>query len=284
METATYEGHYLSSGEFLWRQPIRAYEPNSAGRLGLGNLLRYCEIVANAASAAAGFGALWYQQHGEGWVIYRQTIELAAPIGISEDIDLMTWVRSYTRVTAQRDYLLRRARDGAAVARATTTWAYVEREHQSPRRIPPEIATRLPNIGRVALHERPAWGRAPAAPIPVSDLILRARIYETDTLKHVNNCVYADWLVEAAAQALARWGNAVDPLLAEVASQPLLPRRLTIHYQRSARPGDEIIITTVPTRVGSRGLTLAHSVALRSDMNAPLVTATTDYLAMRGGD
>jgi acyl-CoA thioesterase FadM len=278
MDTATYEGGYLPSGEFLWRQPIRAYEPSSAGRLGLGNLLRYCEIVANAASAAAGFGALWYQQHGEGWVIYRQTIELAAPIGISEEIDLMTWVRSYTRVTAQRDYLLRRARDGAAVARATTTWAYVERERQSPRRIPPEIVTRLPNVERAALHDRPAWGRSPMMPLPVAELTLRARTYEADTLKHVNNCVYADWLTEAAAQAQARWGDAVDPLLAKVASQSLLPRRLTIHYQRSARPGDDIIITTVPTRVGSRGLTLSHTVALRSDTSAPLVTATADYL------
>ncbi len=74
-------GHYLPSGEYVDRQPIRAYEPGANGRLSVGNLLRYCELAANLASKAAGFGPQWYFSRGEGWVIFRTTIELGAGIG-----------------------------------------------------------------------------------------------------------------------------------------------------------------------------------------------------------
>ncbi len=71
---ATLEGRYSPDGVFHWRQAIRAYEPGANGRMGVGALLRYCEMVANGASAAAGFGPQWYRERGEGWVIYRTTI------------------------------------------------------------------------------------------------------------------------------------------------------------------------------------------------------------------
>lgn len=265
-------GSYRPTGEFVWRQPVRAYEPGANGRLGPGNLLRYCEWVANAASAAAGFGPRWYAERREGWVVYRTTLELGAPVGNGESLDLMTWVAAYTRVSAQRGYRLTHAASGATVARALTTWAFVDRERQTPKRIPPEILAQIPRSARVPLPERRTWGTPPSAPFPPAGFALQARGYEADVLQHVNNCVYADWLSEAARLALAGWGDRLP-------AAAWLPRRLRLTYLRSAVPGDDIVITTTLAGLGARGVTLDQTAALRADPAAPLVTARAAYLA-----
>ncbi|MBA3823745.1 MAG: acyl-CoA thioesterase, partial [Ktedonobacterales bacterium] len=113
-------GHYLPTGEFVARAAIRAYEPGSTNRLGIGNLLRYCELAANMASAASGFGAGWYRERDEGWVTFRQTIELVAPVGVGQTLDLMTWVVDFSRVSSRRFYRLTRTDTGAVVARTET--------------------------------------------------------------------------------------------------------------------------------------------------------------------
>src|SRR5438046_1334300 len=104
-------GHYLPTGEFVARAAIRAYEP------GAGNRLGYCELAANMASAASGFGAHWYRDRDEGWVTFRQTIEIVAPVGVGQTLDLMTWVVDFSRVSSRRFYRLTHADTGAVVAR-----------------------------------------------------------------------------------------------------------------------------------------------------------------------
>jgi acyl-CoA thioesterase FadM len=278
MFDAVNPGRYLPTGEYEQLLAVRAYEPRADGAVDMGGLFRYCEIAANAASAAAGHSPIWYFARGEGWVIYRQTVEAHAPIGIGGEVLLQTWVSSYTRVSAQRNYLLRRASDGAIIARGEATWAYVSREDQSPRRIPAEVPVNTPIVERTALSPRPEWGRALVFPQPDATLRWMARGYEADTLKHINNCVYADWLSEAARMAFAMWSNANDPILAHLVHGPLLARRLAVNYQRSARPGDIVVLMTCPERVGSRGLVLHQTIALDHDPTSVLLTATATYV------
>jgi acyl-CoA thioesterase FadM len=268
-------GHYLPTGEFFMRAAIRAYEPGENNRLGIGNLLRYCELAANSASATSGFGAQWYRDRGEGWVTFRQTIELAAPIGVGQTLDLLTWVADYTRVASHRHYRLTRTDTGAVVARTETRWAFVERERQTPRRIPAEITQRIPLVAHRAIPPRPEWPHTAAIALTPMQVEWRARGYEADSLKHVNNCVYGDWLAESARLAFDRWADEAPTM-----RRMWWPRRLTITYQRSARPGDVIILTTQADRVNARGAVLTQSIALRDDPASPLVTATAWYVGM----
>ena len=269
-------GFYRSSGEFVVRQPVRAYEPMANGRMGFGNLLRYCELAANMASAAAEYGPEWYVARGESWVVFRQTIELAAPVTMGDTLDLMTWVQSYTRVSAQRYYRFTNAKTGAVVARAETTWAYVDRATQRPKRVPPEILGRFPTVPRMALPPRVIWGEPVATTLSATLADWWARGYEADSLKHINNCVYADWLHEAARLSFARWAAADATMPAN-----WLPRRLSLSYLRSALPGDVITIATQPQRRHPRGIVLDHTIARRDDPTQPLVTATVWYIATR---
>jgi acyl-CoA thioesterase FadM len=266
-------GHYLPTGEFVMRADIRAYEPGANNRVGIGNLLRYCEIAANSASAASGFTAQWYRDRNEGWVIFRQTIEFAAPVGVGQALDLTTWVRDYTRVASHRYYRLTRVDTGAVVARTETRWAFIERAGQTPRRIPAEIIAHIPLVERQAIPPRPDWPQTATVALAPTQVEWWARGYEADSLKHVNNCVYGDWLAESARLAFDHWGNATPTM-----QRVWLPRRLTINYLRSARPGDVVTLTTQAERVHERGAVLAQSIALRDDPTNPLVTATAWYI------
>ena len=274
-DASSTDGRYLPTGEFVVRQAIRAYEPGANNRLGIGNLLRYCELAANMASAAAGFGAHWYRDRSEGWVTFRQTIELAAPVGVGQALDLMTWVVDFARVSSRRFYRLTRADTGAVVARTETTWAYVARAGQTPRRIPPEISSKLPLVARHAIPPRPQWSNADAPPLAPTQVEWWARGYEADSLMHINNCVYGDWLAEAARLSFDRWGVAAPAM-----QRAWQPRRIAIHYQRSARPGDVIMLTTQAERVNERGAVLTQTIALRDAPATPLVTATAWYMGM----
>ncbi len=272
-ETTEPTGHYLPTGEFVARADIRAYEPGANNRLGIGNLLRYCELAANMASAASGFGAHWYRDRDEGWVTFRQTIELAAPVGVGQVLDLMTWVVDFTRVSSRRFYRLTRADTGAVVARTETTWAYVSRQGQTPRRIPPEITAQIPLVARRGIPARHAWPHTATGTLAPTQAEWGARGYEADSLQHVNNCVYGDWLAESARLAFAAWG-ATEPTMARAWQ----PRRVAINYLRSARPGDAITLTTAAERVNAHGAVLAQSIALRDAPTTPLVTATAWYV------
>ncbi len=186
-------------------------------------------------------------------------------------------MRSYTRVSAQRDYRLTNAATGAIVARATTTWAYVDRDSQIPRRIPTEVSARLPTHAVSSVPGRVAWGEPVVLP-PLATVSWPARGYEADQLRHVNNCVYADWLSEAARLAFDQWRDSADPRLGVLCLESLVPRRVSLHYQRSARPGDMVAIASSPERVGSRGVAIAQTIALAGDPAAVLLTASATYL------
>ncbi|MBA3826291.1 MAG: acyl-CoA thioesterase, partial [Ktedonobacterales bacterium] len=106
-----------------------------------------------------------------------------------------------------------------------------------------------------------------------------ARGYEADSLQHVNNCVYGDWLAESARLAFDRWASEMPTM-----RRTWQPRRLAINYLRSARPGDSITLTTQAERVNERGAVLAQTIALREAPTTPLVTATAWYVSASATD
>ena len=74
------------------------------------------------------------------------------------------------------------------------------------------------------------------------------------------------------------WHAAIDPQLVLLTQSPLLPRRLQISYQHSALPGDEVIITSVPERISSRGIALKQTITRRDEAQTVLITAISEYL------
>jgi acyl-CoA thioesterase FadM len=250
---------------------VRSYEVGDTGATGLGTLLRYLELVATDHSASLGFDNRWYERNGTAWFVRAMDIWLGAQPEMNADLWLATWVADFRRVQARREYAITRAEGGALVARASARWGYVERGTGHPRRLEDELSAAF------ALHpERALPSRAlhlPAPPAARATMTLTARTYEADTQGHINNAVYADWLVEGVRR-LAREHPAVSALRA------VLPRRYLIDYVRPVRVGDVVTVATSATLLGSRRMAVAQAVTSAAD-GAICLSASATYLRTR---
>ncbi len=72
----------------------------------------------------------------------------------------------------------------------------------------------------------------------------RVQHYEADSMQHVNNAIYFDWLEEPLALLAAQWKLPH--------SMRLCARRHTSEFLRGALPGDEVEIHTKLSGVGRR--------------------------------
>ena len=87
--------------------------------------------------------------------------------------------------------------------------------------------------------------------LPLYQVEIRVRGYEVDSLGHVNNAVYLNWLEHA------RWelSAGAPPLLADPSIMAVL-RHAELDFQNETRLGDALRITTWPRRVGNTSMTL----------------------------
>jgi acyl-ACP thioesterase len=233
---------------FTMALQVRSYEVGRDGRIGLGSVLRYLEYLATEASTARGFDWRWYEAHGSAWVVRDMRLRLGTVPGIGERLELATWLSSWGRVQAYREYALWEPASGYLLARGQARWAYVDRVRGTPLRIHDELMVRF-GVPGYPMHA----GALPVVAVPSSEdaathtLDLTARAYEADINQHINNTVYVDWLSEGMAAALAQGTRRQ-------------PRAVHITYARPALPGEAIRVETSYAPHGSRGLLVAQRI------------------------
>jgi acyl-CoA thioester hydrolase len=101
--------------------------------------VRWIQEAAKSHSTAVGWDAAAYLRHGGVFVVRRHEIDYLAPALVGDRIELRTHVANWTAATSERKTRVIRAADGADLARAITTWAFISTSTQRPCRIPAEI-------------------------------------------------------------------------------------------------------------------------------------------------
>jgi len=99
---------------------------------------------------------------------------------------------------------------------------------------------------------------------------LRVRHYELDTLGHVNNAVYQNYLEQAAIEHLEQFGFSLQRY--RELGGVFVMRRMAIEYLRPSLAGDTLEIVTWIDNMG-RARTIRHYEIYRQGEDAPLVTA-----------
>jgi acyl-CoA thioesterase FadM len=266
---------------FRDRLRVRSYEVGRSGTIGLGTTLRYCEALATDASAALGFTRSWYEDHHSAWVVREMNIQLGLLPRIGVELRLATWVSEFRRVQAQREYAIWETASGQMVARASARWAYCDALRGQPIRIADAILQRMQPLGNTLPVRRYTAPLAAIVPSPTEALLagtsssffLKAREYETDTQQHINNCIYADWLVEALAETPSSASHAG-------ASAALLrPRFYTIEYVRAVVAGDSLRIDTRLTPRGTHGVR-AQQTIFDETSTTPVVRAYSEHIRL----
>lgn len=250
----------VPEGAFIQPVRVRSYEADRSGRIGIGTILRYFESIATEASASVGFDARWYERAGTAWVVRDMDVLLGTLPGIGEEVLLATWVSSFRRVQAGREYALWRRDDGRLVARASARWAYVDRERGQPVRLFDGFGASFPVLEHQMPRRRARAAEvvAPAGAREVARhaLLVAAREYEMDTQQHVNNCVYVDWMREGLRALVRDAAGQAELAEGAAARDGRMPRARAyqIEYVRPAVAGDALRVATSARLAGSRGL------------------------------
>ncbi|MCL2726102.1 MAG: acyl-CoA thioesterase [Polyangiaceae bacterium] len=112
--------------------------------------LRWVQDVAVAHSSAVGLDVAAYQRMGGVFVVRRHEIDYLRPVLRGETLELRTWIDSVFAAKCRRATAIVRVGSGGAdtiVARAMTTWGFIEIATGRP--------TRIPNDIRLAFGESP---------------------------------------------------------------------------------------------------------------------------------
>lgn len=105
--------------------------------------LRWVQDVAVAHSATVGLDMEGYSQLGAVFVVRRHEIDYLRPVVRGERLELRTWIDSASAAKCLRATEIVKMStaepDGLVIARAMTTWGYVELTTGRPTRIPDSV-------------------------------------------------------------------------------------------------------------------------------------------------
>ena len=191
--------------------------------------LRYMQEAAFAASAVAGYWEDRYQALRRIWLIRESAVDFVAPLRYGDSVRVRTWVADFRRVRSRRAYeLWAVGTDGQSgyvhagpsterlVARAYTDWVFLDLDTGRPAVIPAEvIAAFFPDDPPEEALERE---RFPAAPPPPPNVFTQRRHVQwrdLDSVGHVNNAAYGDYVEDAARQAVSAAGWPASRMAAE---------------------------------------------------------------------
>jgi acyl-CoA thioester hydrolase len=99
----------------------------------------WMQDIAIEHSAALGWPMRRYLKLGAGWVVRSHFIEYLRPAFADQVVGVHTWVPRFDQRSTPRRYLFVRDSDRVVLARAETTWVFVDLTTGRRQRIPPEL-------------------------------------------------------------------------------------------------------------------------------------------------
>lgn len=113
--------------------------------------------------------------------------------------------------------------------------------------------------------------------LPSHDIELRVRYGETDRMGVVYHAEYLAWCEIGRTEYIRSLGMSYAEM--ERRGVPLAVAEASLRYHAPARYDDRIRVTTILTRLGSRGLTFDYVIS-HADTGQRLATASTTLVAL----
>ena len=180
----------VTSKEFT----VRSFDCDPQTKLRLSGLFEYLQETALFAAEEQGIGYRTLIQHGFALVLSRMKIRISQMPLWGESLHISTWLKGYEpEKVAWQDFVVRDAQDNA-IAEATSSWLLVDLKtgRSVSHQLCPFQFNEQPGFHALTdpLHLFEAHGM----PSPV--LTKHVRYSDLDLNRHVNNCRYADWVID----------------------------------------------------------------------------------------
>ena len=251
---------------------VRNAECDVWGQLPPSGVLKLFEQGAVAAAADAGYDREFHRRNGSAWVIRRMTLLMHAPAHLGDRLELTTWLSHMVRVRGYREYQLANTTTGDIVATGIAEWVYIDREKIVPKIIPKEAEIDFDMPGAALNTYEPPEVESLPQPVEVKTERV-AEWYECDSMGHVNNTVYPDWLDSGVRAMMDACGWPVSKLKEQ--DVQLRGEHFALDYKRPALPGDRLTITTRLDAMSGRLCRMSQVVA-NAD-GGELLTGTSVY-------
>ena len=124
---------------FLWKTTARESDIDAQGHVNNSVYVQWMDKAAYAHSQAVGYDWEMYQKIGSSFVVRRHEVDYLSPAFAGDAIIVATWPTEMERFTAMRQHQILRISDGKTLARAKTTWIFINSKTQRPQRMPPEL-------------------------------------------------------------------------------------------------------------------------------------------------
>lgn len=112
--------------------------------------LRWMQDVSIAHSTALGWPMERYFRERCAWVVRTHSIEYLRPALLGDRLRLLTWVESFGERSSLRKYLFWRESDAQVIARAESTWVFVDGRTGLPRPVPDVVRESFPLVSEAA--------------------------------------------------------------------------------------------------------------------------------------
>ena len=202
----------IDAGVFRTARPIGFSEVDLDFRLRLPAMLRRFQDAAARHSERVGLGIRRLRAAGRCWVLNRLLLERLGDAEYDEPLAIATWSRGPVGLRMRRDFEL--SADDRPIGRGTSLWLLLD---VAARRPVPVHGLVEQAYGRGARDAVPdalaAWHPQPVPPGAPS-CSFTPRDADFDAGRHVNNCVYAEWLLDACRRQHVAPGRVAELRLA----------------------------------------------------------------------
>ena len=227
---------------------VRFYECDANSHLNSAYYLRYMQETAFDASAAAGYDMARYDQMQRHWLIRESQVEYLLPLRYNQRVAVTTWITDFRRVTSRRAYEFRLVETGELAALAFTDWVFLDTANNRPATIPQSLVDDFfPEGAPGHFPTRKPFPTSPPPPPGVFCMYRRVAWQDIDTMQHVNNAVYMEYINECSYQVCAAFHWPWQRMLEQ--GFVVFLRQARLQYLQPAVLKDELKITTWVSRI-----------------------------------
>ncbi|KAK9208397.1 hypothetical protein WN944_000751 [Citrus x changshan-huyou] len=199
---------------FIFRQnfSIRSYEIGADGTASIETLMNHLQETAlnhvmTAGLLDAGFGATpAMAKKNLIWVVTRMQVVVDRYPTWNDVVNVETWVSASGKNGMRRDWLIRNAKTGETLTRATSLWVMMNKLTRRLSKMPDEVRQ---EIEPYFLNSDPVVDedsrKLPKLNDSTADYVRRGltpRWSDLDVNQHVNNVKYIGWILESAPQQI----------------------------------------------------------------------------------
>ena len=226
---------------------VRWSETNANGQVDIASYLRYLMETATDWGAAGELSLDDIHALGQAWVIRETQLNFFRPLRYNDRFEFTIWLVEWRRVRGTRHFELKLQDGGEVVAQGAQQVAVLDSQTMRPIRPSAHLLEYyLLEDPRILPHQR--FPRVPPPPEAAFVMERRVEDRDLDQMDIVDNTVYAAYVEEAAARALAAVGW--SPAELEERGLAVGYRRIHVQYQSPAVWGDRLQIITYPLGLG----------------------------------